>query len=206
MWQATQDKIESRLGRRVRQMQPLAGGMVSQTLRVDLADGASLVAKIGDSHDLSIEAYMLRYLRAQSELPVPAVLYAAPDLLIMEYVAGQSALHEDSLLHLGELLAACHQITGPAYGHERDTLIGPLPQPNPYCDSWITFFREHRLLYMLELARQSGKLPPALERSLQDLAGQLERYLIEPDGPVLIHGDMWRAECLDPSRAGGRHH
>ena len=83
--------------------------MISQVLRVDLEDGQSVVAKVGDgSHDLTIEAYMLRYLRKHSGLPVPAVLHDQPNLLLMEFVRGCIKWDGEPLRHLGELLARCH--------------------------------------------------------------------------------------------------
>lgn len=54
-------EIEKITGQTILASQPLAGGMISQALRIDLNDGESLVAKVGDgSHDLRIEGYMLR--------------------------------------------------------------------------------------------------------------------------------------------------
>ena len=192
-----QSSIERALQRRFRSWQPLSGGMISQVLRVELADGESIVAKVGDGgHDLTIEAYMLRYLRQHSALPAPVVLYANANLLLMEFVEGRIEWEGDALRHLGELLARCHQVTSPAYGLERDTLIGPLHQPNPQMASWIAFFREQRLLYMIGIARESGELPAELERRLLLIADQLERYLIEPAQPALIHGDMWKTNVM----------
>lgn len=189
--------IERALRRRLRSWRPLSGGMISQVLRVELADGERIVAKVGDgSHDLTIEAYMLRYLRQHSGLPVPAVLHDDPNLLLMEFVEGRIEWEGDALRHLGELLTRCHQVTSPTYGLERDTLIGPLHQPNPQTASWIAFFREQRLLYMIGVARASGELPAELERRLLRFADQLERHLIEPAKPALIHGDMWKTNVI----------
>ena len=190
-------EIEKIAGRTILAAQPLAGGMISQALRIDLSDGESLVAKVGDgSHDLRIESFMLRYLRFHSQLPVPAVVYEAQDLLLMEHIAGESRLDDESLRHLGVLLATCHRISAPTYGLERDTLIGPLHQPNAPNQAWIPFFREQRLLYMIGVARESGQLPSELETKLLKFADALESYLIEPAQPALIHGDMWRTNVL----------
>ncbi len=194
---ALRSSLERALQRRLRSWRPLSGGMISQVLRVDLEDGESIVAKVGDgSHDLTIEAYMLRYLRQHSGLPVPAVLHAEANLLLMEFVEGRIEWEGNALRHLGELLARCHQVTSPTYGLERDTLIGPLHQPNPRTASWISFFREQRLLYMIGIARASGELPNELERRLLRIADQLERYLFEPAKPALIHGDMWKTNVI----------
>lgn len=196
-----QATIEGALQRRVRTWLPLAGGMISQVLRVELDSGESVVAKVGDGgHDLTIEAYMLRYLRAHSGLPVPEVLYDQPSLLLLEYVAGRIEWEGDTLRHLGELLAQCHQATNSRYGLERDTLAGPLHQPNEPMDSWIEFFRQQRLRYMIGIARDSGQLPAELEERLYRIADHLDRFLIEPSAPALIHGDMWKTNVI--SRGG----
>ncbi len=177
--------------------QPLKGGKISQVVRVDFAVGDSLVAKFGDGgHDLTIEAYMLDVFRARSGLPVPRVIHAEPDLLLMEFVAGADDLTPESLRQLGTLLAQCHQVRGPAYGLERDTLIGPLHQPNPPTASWVQFFRDNRLLYMTDKARESGELPAALDDRLLRFADVVGDFLIEPDYPALIHGDMWRTNIV----------
>ena len=190
-------RIYELVGSDLRQLRPLAGGKISQVLRADFASGEPLVAKVGDgSHDLRIEAYMLRYLRQRSALPVPEVLHEEPNLLLMQHIAGDEPLGPASLRHLGQLLAACHQIRGDSFGLERDTLIGPLHQPNPPADSWIEFFREQRLLYMTGLARESGELPAALEDRLLNIADSLYDFLIEPAYPALIHGDMWRSNII----------
>lgn len=193
--------IERMLQQRVRSWQPLAGGMISQVIRVDLEGGESIVAKAGDGgHDLTIEAYMLRYLRERTGLPVPEVLRDEPDLLLMEFVEGRIEWEGTAMRHLGELLANCHQVTSQYYGLERDTLIGPLHQPNPQMRSWIAFFREQRLLYMIGIARDTGNLPAALEQRLLRIAAKVDRYLIEPAKPALIHGDMWKTNVI--ARAG----
>lgn len=192
-----QQRICDIVQREVLEMRPLAGGKISQVLRLDFASGEPLVAKVGDgSHNLRIEAFMLRYLRQHSALPVPEVIHDEPNLLLMQHIAGDDPLARASLRHLGQLLAACHQVSGASFGLDRDTLIGPLHQPNPPTASWIEFFREQRLLYMTDLARESGELPPALEGRLLRIAESLRDFLIEPAYPALIHGDMWRTNII----------
>lgn len=192
-----EQRVSEIVQRDLRRTRPMAGGKISRVLRLDFASGGPLVAKVGDGgHDLRTEAYMLRYLRQHSALPIPAVLHEEPDLILMEHIAGETRLEGASLRHLGELLAACHQVRGDSYGLERDTLIGPLNQPNPPTASWIEFFRDQRLIYMTGVARQSGELPPTLEERLLRIADSLPDFLIEPDYPALIHGDMWRTNII----------
>ena len=80
-------------------------------------------------------------LPGSSALPVPAVHVAEPDLLAMDFIetdGGGITPHVER--HAAELIAALHATPRPFFGYERDTLIGPLPQPNPRSERWIPFF------------------------------------------------------------------
>ena len=180
----------------------MGGGCIGEVYKVELADGTTFAAKVdrkGASH-LEREAYMLRYLREKSELPVPEVHHGSRTLLIMEFIEGSPlGSGPDSTRaerHAAELLAALHDITAGAYGHERNTLIGSLDQPNPWTASWVEFFREQRLLYLAGVAHAAGRLPAEDLKRIQRLAERLDEYLGEPGPPALIHGDVWSANVL----------
>ncbi len=200
-----QSRIESILNQQIKRVTALAGGMISEVVKIECQSGDELVAKIGaGALDLSIEGFMLRYLKGNSNLPVPEVVHDEADLLLMAFIDGATEWDSASLAELGHLLAHCHQVEADSYGLERDTLIGPLHQPNEQSDSWIEFFRKHRLQYMIAIARESGHLPSQLDARLVAFAGGIEQYLVEPHSPVLIHGDMWRTNVIvrDGSIAG----
>jgi fructosamine-3-kinase len=192
-----QEQIETILGAAVQHQTPLSGGMIGQVYQVVLADGRRVVAKVGDvSARLSIEGYMLRYLTEHSQLPVPEVLHSTDTLLLMTFVEGESQLSDAVQRHAAELLAALHEVTQSLFGLERDTLIGPLYQPNPLTENWIDFFREQRLLYMAHIAHEDGPLPAAMLARIERFGAQLENWLIAPDQPSLIHGDIWTTNVL----------
>lgn len=191
------------LGERLRSVRPLGGGCIGEVYRAELQDGTPLVAKVdrgGESH-LEREAYMLRYLREMTDLPVPEVFHGSETLLLMEFVEGTSRFSDAAEHHAAELLASLHGITADGYGHERDTLIGSLDQPNPWTESWVDFFRESRLLYAARVAHGAGRLPGEDLSRVERLAERLDDLIGEPNPPALVHGDAWRGNLL---AKGGR--
>lgn len=190
-------RIEAAIGRRPLQLAPLSGGCIAEIYRADFAGGEQLVAKLaGGDGDFALEAYMLDYLRRNSALPVPVVIHGAPDLLIMDFIETAGGLTASAERHAAELLAALHSVSAPEFGHERDTLIGPLHQPNVQSPSWREFFRDQRLLHMARVALDAGRLPGATMTRIETLAGRLDEWIEEPDRPSLVHGDMWGGNVL----------
>jgi fructosamine-3-kinase len=190
-------RIEAALGRVPLRTRPLSGGCVGDVYRVDLAGDEKVVAKTGGAGSgLALEGWMLGYLGEHSELPVPKVLHATDDLLVMEYVASVSGIDNGAQQDAARLLAALHNVTAPEYGLERDTVIGGLHQPNPKSTAWLPFFRDQRLLHMGRESVDAGRMPASLLARLESFAGRLDEWLAEPAAPSLIHGDMWTGNVL----------
>ena len=172
---------------------------MSDVRQVCLDNGTALAVKQGrgaEGPDLRLEAFMLRFLSEQSRLPVPDVLHDEADLLVLTWIDSDGRLDAAAEADAGALLADLHGVSGPAFGFERDTLIGPLPQANPWTSSWRDFFREHRLLAMAHSAHTAGRLPGDVLQRTERLAARLERWIDEPAMPSLIHGDMWTGNVL----------
>lgn len=191
--------VAAALGARGTDWAELGGGEVGEVYRVDLADGRRVVGKVSPTQ-LDEEAFMLRYLGARG-LPVPDVLAADPDLLVLSFVAGDGDLTPAVERDVARHLPALHDHSADAYGFERDTPSGVLVQPNPWTDHWPTFFREHRLRWSLEVARERDPppgssaagdvVPDDLATRVSSLAADLEEYLPADPAPALLHGDVW---------------
>ncbi len=195
-------RLQQALGTRVAEARPLAVGFGLTGLEVVLADGRHLAVKAGETDrggadGLKLEAFMLGELARLSDLPVPRVHYAARDLLVMDFIENDAGgIGRSVERHAGELIARLHATPREHFGYARDTLIGPLHQPNPKATKWVPFFRDHRLLYMACEAHREGRLPSSLLARIERLAERIEEYLIEPPFPSLLHGDLWAGNVL----------
>jgi len=196
------ERIAEALGSPVRHVSSLSGSYGLSLDLVELEDGRRLVSKYGRGPrpgHLETEGWMLR--RLEGEIPVPRVHLCEDDLLVMDYIAGSGGTGASVERHMAELLAAMHGRRQPFFGLERDTTIGPLPQPNPRTENWTDFFREHRLMFMARLAHERAGLPSSLLRRLERFCGHLEEYIVEPAHPSLLHGDIWGGNVI---ASGGR--
>lgn len=193
-------RLEAALGSAVVEVAPLSVGFGLSGLVVRLKDGRHLAVKArtrGDGPSLEIEGYMLSELTRLSDLPVPHVHVAEPDLLVMDFIENDGgAITKDVERHAADLIAALHASPRESFGYARDTLIGPLHQPNPKMTCWIPFFRDARLMHMAGEAYAEGSLPAEVFGRIKRLADRLEDYLVEPRTPSLLHGDLWTGNVL----------
>ncbi len=182
----------------------VGGGCIHDTYWLDTNAGRFFVkssAATDGAAMLETEARGLECL-AQSTLAVPSVLGqgSSPQgrsVLVLTWVESASPAR-DYPEQLGRGLALMHQqLRHPGYGWSQDNFIGRTPQPNGWMDSWVDFWRSHRLGYQLQLACQNGLLDSSHRQSIQRLLDQLDRWLGEPaGGGSLLHGDLWHGNVL----------
>jgi fructosamine-3-kinase len=204
-------QVAQALNRTVTSLAPLSGGCVGEVYQAVLDRAERVVVKVDRRPEpqLAIEGFMLSYLREQSRLPVPELFYCREDLLVISFLPGTSQLTPQAEEHLAGLVAELHSVSADRYGLEQDTLIGLLPQPNGWWDSWVDFFREQRLLYLAHLAVEMERMPLSLLHRVEKMAVDLDRWIDNAACPSLVHGDLWRANvlargdritgCIDPS-------
>jgi len=179
------------------QFRSMGGGCVADVREVILNNGQTVVAKIGDAGaNLKLEGFMLEYLRNPGGLPVPDVLYAEDELLLMSEVRVAGGLSGTAQEHAAELLAALHGVVASHFGFDCATVIGGLYQPNKKNENWVSFFRDQRLIYMARESLEAKRLPIKLMGRIERFSENLENWLDNSAKPSLIHGDMWGGNVL----------
>jgi fructosamine-3-kinase len=97
----------------------------------------------------------------------------------------------DSATRFGQQLALMHKTKSQQYGWFRDNTIGSTKQINTQAESWLEFWRKHRLGFQLELAKQNGAAQSLYIKG-KKLLDKLEQFFIDytPEAS-LLHGDLW---------------
>jgi len=182
------------------------GGDINRCRLIELSNGERLFLKENrDAPPLmfAAEATGLQALRAANACRVPDTIaagYPCADshFLLLEYIEpGERtpAFWE----RFGTELAQLHRWRSADFVHfgfPEDNFIGLTPQQNNGSERWIPFFRERRLGYQVELAKSRGLLSGELLAALGRLLNRLESFLIEPETPSLLHGDLWSGNFL----------
>jgi fructosamine-3-kinase len=180
----------------VRTVQPLSGGDINAAFR--LQDGHnSYFVKLNRpalAAMFAAEFMGLQALARTHTLRVPEpVTHGQSDrhcFLVLEYLdLGRSSPVSERLL--GQQLAFLHQQTQPYFGWHRDNTIGSTLQCNTQSNDWLSFWREQRLGFQLQLAAKNG-YGGQLQRSGERLGSELAALFTDyTPAPSLLHGDLW---------------
>jgi len=213
--------LEAALGSRVARANPVAGGDINEAYSVALASGLRIFVKTRRGAAPAMfpaEARGLDWLRAADAVRLPRVLAVsggtaeAPPFLALEWLeaARPRVGFEEAL---GRALARLHRHGAPTFGLDHQNFIGPLPQDNRPCATWVEFFRERRLRPQLDRAAQGGRLPEGLRRATDRLLSVLDDRLGPEEPPARLHGDLWVGNLhadesgtpalVDPAAYGG---
>lgn len=172
-----------------------------------VSDGTLVVFfKLSEAKDairqFELEMDGLKVLHAKTGVKVPSVIEIVTidtgSIMIME--ALQAIPREtDQWLDMGRTLAKIHSFHAESFGFERDGFWGPLHQDNTPALEWDVFFRDRRLLPLLEFAISSGNLTVALAENVESIASRISELCGPVVSPVLLHGDAQQNNFLSTS-------
>ncbi|UWP78665.1 phosphotransferase family protein [Dactylosporangium fulvum] len=196
--------LRDRSGRSAVHCGPLSGGTFAAVWRATLEDGTDVVVKIGPPADCPLlryeqgmipaEARYYRLVAAHApEVPVPPVLYADDDLVVVGLLPGRPLAEQadgtaDGVREqLGRALRTLHTVTGTRFGYDGPGRTG--------ADGWREAFTG-MTADLLADARDWGVTLPAGDA---ELLGAIDRHgdaLDEVRTPSLIHFDLWDGNVL----------
>jgi len=197
LWAHIGQRVTEASGRpfRVRDKRIAGGGCINTAYVIGDGERRYFVKlnEPGAAPMFEAEAQGLRELCEGGALRVPGPVChgATPEaaFLVMEFLPLGGA-RRDTAQRLGYGLARQHRVTRARFGWRMDNTIGSTPQPNPPTDDWVAFYREHRLLFQLELAARNGH--SRLQAPGERLASALEAFFQDyRPAPSLLHGDLW---------------
>ncbi len=189
----------------------LSGGDINKAYGLTLNNGQHVFMKANAKDNAAFftaEAAGLTAISKTKAIGTPEILCTGTDdgedvgysFLLLKYI--KSAIPAKNYWEdFAQNLAAMHKADtgvflekGETFGFFQDNFIGSRPQSNTPSDSWISFFREHRLAPQFKSADSYFE---SEDRSkITKLLDHLEDFLIEPDKPSLLHGDLWSGNVM----------
>ena len=173
------------------------GGCINDSRIVSLKDKRKVFVKTkADAAStpgiFAAEFEALNLLAAPNVIRVPKPITYSDDFIVMEIFSG-GVRKPDWQERIGRQLAQLHQATQTdRFGLEHDNYLGTTQQPNAWQDDWLTFWREQRLGWQLDLFKKKTGSGDHLLKLGERLLVRLDDLLAKINEPaVLLHGDLW---------------
>ena len=188
----------------------LSGGDINKAYGLTLNTGAHIFMKANSKANadfFTAEAAGLSAIEATGVIKTPEILCTGTDdgedvgysFLLLKFIKSAKP-RTDYWETFARDLAALHkadtkifELSG-KFGFFQNNFIGARAQNNTPSDSWISFFRDNRLAPQF---KDADSYFTAEDRSkITKLLDHLEDFLIEPNQPSLLHGDLWSGNVI----------
>ena len=194
----------------------LAGGDVNKAYGIELSNGVDIFMKANEKDNVDFfvqEANNLEAISKTNSIGTPEVVALGTDngedvgysFLLLKYVPedNKTNLFWENLarslanMHKAEterFLPKDKLAKGCKFGFLQDNYIGRTKQINTPTKTWIEFFRDNRLLPQFKLAQKYFENDEI--KNFEKLIDNISDFLIEPEKPSLLHGDLWSGNVL----------
>ncbi|WP_294428658.1 fructosamine kinase family protein [uncultured Treponema sp.] len=188
----------------------LSGGDINKAYALHLNNGKSIFMKANAKENAAFftaEAKGLSAIAETKTIATPKILCTGTDegqevgysFLFLDYI--EPAIKKSNYWELfAQDLAAMHKadtrefVTGGKFGFIEDNFIGARVQKNSADDSWISFFRDNRLVPQFKSAE--SYFDETDRAKITKLLDHLEDFLIEPEKASILHGDLWSGNIM----------
>ena len=198
----------------ITQTDRVSGGDINKTYALTINTGDRIFMKANSKSNadfFTAEAAGLSAIASTKTIATPEILCTGTDdgedvgysFLLLKFIKSAKA-RDDYWEVLGQELAALHKadtkvlwpdsISCDSFGFFQDNFIGARPQVNTPCPSWISFFRDNRLAPQFKAA--DSYFSPEDRNKITKLLDNLDKFLMEPSKPSLLHGDFWNGNVM----------
>lgn len=183
----------------------LSGGDINKAYALTLNTGDKIFMKANAKSNAAFftaEAAGLTAIAATKAISTPKIICTGTDdgedvgysFLLLEYIKSSGKIKTYWETFARELAAMHKADVGKEFGFSQDNFIGARPQQNTPAGSWVSFFRDQRLAPQFKAA--DSYFTPADRTKITRLLDNLDRFLIEPEQPSLLHGDLWNGNVM----------
>lgn len=185
------------------------GGDINEAYGLTLTDGHPVFMKVNSRKEadfFAAEAAGLDAIARTGTVRTPRILgyginagRMGNSFLLLDFISARKRA-SDYWETLGHQLAAMHRadttdlVQDGKFGFGRDNYIGMRSQINTPHESWITFFRDCRLKPQFQAAARY--FDKADIRRITGVMDHLKDFLVEPEHPSLLHGDLWAGNVM----------
>ena len=189
----------------ITQTDRLSGGDINKAYALTLNTGDKIFMKANAKSNAAFftaEAAGLTAIAATKAISTPKIICTGTDdgedvgysFLLLEYIKSSGKIKTYWETFARELAAMHKADVGKEFGFSQDNFIGARPQQNTKSSSWISFFRDQRLSPQFKAA--DSYFTPADRSKITKLLDNLDRFLVEPEQPSLLHGDLWSGNLM----------
>jgi fructosamine-3-kinase len=186
------------------------GGDINKAYALTLNTGDRIFMKANAKENVSFftaEAAGLSAIAATQAIATPPILCTGTDdgeevgysFLLLKFIES-SKKRTDYYEAFARELAAFHSadttpfVPNYRFGFFQDNFIGARFQDNTPSECWIPFFRDRRLAPQFKTA--DAHFSSGDHAKITRLLDHLDEFLVEPEKPSLLHGDLWGGNVL----------
>lgn len=193
----------------------LSGGDINKAYALTLNTGDKIFMKANAKNNASFftaEAAGLSAIAGTHTITTPRILCTGTDdgeevgysFLLLDFIRTgekckdywESFAHELAQMHKADCsnLISENKTSSASFGFFMDNFIGARKQINTPSTSWCDFFRDSRLVPQFH---DADSYFTAEDRAkITKLLDNLEKFLVEPEAPSLLHGDLWSGNVM----------
>lgn len=200
---------------KILQTDRLSGGDINKSYGLTLSNKKHIFMKANSKDNVSFfkaESLSINAIKKTNTINTPNILCTGTDngedigysFLLMEYIENNpsnknSAFWETFAYKLAQMHKADTESFVPKgkFGFLEDNFIGYTKQINTPTHTWIDFFRDNRLIPQFKLAEKY--FDDFMQKKISKLLDKLDKILVEPEKPSLLHGDLWSGNIIADS-------